>query len=177
MATFPWMAAVQAVLEIGGIVFGFMISQMDGGQTGGYFRIGVHSAFIMTIVIGITMVYGSFSYNIVSNVRFVCAGLYVYCLLAEGIYFYFIVKISDPNVYDIVLSSWGLMTFFWGLYDLLRLSFFTAYVYDLYKSITGTYTPAKEVEAVQVMPVAVQEPEKKKVPLYLLDYEKMMSKK
>ena len=172
---FPWRSVVQIGLELGGVAVSMMMSKLEGAQPAGTFLMGTHIIFIITVILGIALHYNSYTYEIAPQLRFIFAGLYVFCLFSTGIFFYFIVKISDPNVFDIILSTWGIMVFGIMMFYILRLCFFTYYAEELYGRIVGwTHYHSKETEMAKV---EVQAEEKTNVPIYLMEYEKMFGKK
>ena len=175
---FPWRSGVMLGLELVGVGAGAMVSTYEGAETGGLFLMGVHFIFIITVALGFAFYYQNYTRDVAPELRLVFATMVVFCFGMTGVYFYFIVKISDPNVFDIILSNWGLMTMLVFVFYVARLYFFTTYAYELYTHIIGTNIiyETKEIEPAEIE-TSTPEPEKKKVPIYLLDYEKMFGNK
>ena len=171
---FPWRAAVQLAIEAGGIVIAFMMLGIEGASSAGMFLIGVHAIFIIFVLYGFILHYNEYSRNITPELKIIFAAMYAYSLAATGIYFYFIVKVSDPNVFDIVLTTWGLLTLIILFFHIFRLVWFTNYAYITYAEIIGNITEEQESEVVKTEEKVQEKPS---VPLYLLDFEKMFGKK
>ena len=128
---------------------------------------GIHVMFIMTVLIGVALHYNSYTYWVAPQLRLIYAGLFVYCLGATGIYFYFIVRIADPNIFDIVLSTWGGMMYIILFFYIARLVFFAYYAQDIFGRINGRhYSNESETMQLQEMPVEG----KPKKPVYLMKY-------
>ena len=168
---FPTWTAVQSSLEFVGIGIGAFLSTLEGAETGGYFLMGVHVIFIIHVCLGLLFYYTTYTARIAYELQFVFAGMFFFCLAAMGIYFYFIVKISDPNVFDILLNKLGILTFIVMLFYIAKMVCYTYFAYDIYASMR--WGPGEDA----VVPTdAPAKPAQPKVPLYLLDYEKMCGK-
>jgi hypothetical protein len=183
-ATFPWRSATMLGLEFVGVGIGAWVSTFEGASTGGIFLCGIHAIFMITVGLGFAFYYQTYSRDVAPELRLIFAAMVVFCLGMTGVYFYFIVKISDPNVFDSMLKNWGILTFFVLVFYFARLYFFTTYAYELYTHIIGTISviEGKETEPMKIetpasTPETAPQPEKKKVPIYLLDYEKMFGNK
>ena len=169
---FPTWTVVQSSLELVGIGVGGYLSSLEGAETGGYFLMGVHVIFLIHICLGLVFYYReNYTSRIGPHLRLIFAGMYFFSLAAMGLYFYFIVKISDPNVFDILLNQLGIVAFFVLLFYIAKLVCYTYFAYFIFSYIRG-YTTQDPVPAPQT-PSKKPEP---KVPLYLLDYEKMFGK-
>ncbi len=168
---FPTWSAVQSSLEFVGIGLGAYMSSLEGAETGGYFLIGVHVIFLIHVCLGLLFYYPNYTTRIAAELRLIFAGMFFFCMASMGIYFYFIVKISDPNVFDILLNQLGVLTFFVLVFYFSKLVCYTYFAYDIYGSMYSMST--QDVVTPAQTPVKQSE---RKVPLYLLDYEKIVGK-
>eukprot|EP00831_Metopus_contortus_P042920 TRINITY_DN3446_c0_g1_i1.p2 TRINITY_DN3446_c0_g1~~TRINITY_DN3446_c0_g1_i1.p2 ORF type:complete len:175 (+),score=21.16 TRINITY_DN3446_c0_g1_i1:222-746(+) len=167
--TIPWKSYVELSLECLGVTLGFLFTKIEGVEIAGYFLIGIHGLFIVMVLLGLMFYYADFYYAMEGEFKINFAFMYVFCMLATGVYFYFIVIISDPNVFDMILTEWGITIMFIIVLYIIRLIFFTYYAFEMYSSIKGRSIITKPEKPSQ----EVQEP---KVPLYLWDYSKVVKK-
>ena len=169
---FPWKTGVQLGLESAGVAVGYLVSTLEGAHTGGYFLILVHAIFIFTMALGLVFYYPTYRTYMAGELKLIFSSMYVFCYGTLGVYFYFIVRVTSPCVFDIILTAWGPMTMLLIVFYIFKMVFFTIASYEIYAAIQGTIIVAPKVES-----IATEEPKKEKVPLYLMDYEKMFGKK
>ena len=169
---FPTMPIVQSSLELLGIGLGAYLSSLEGAENGGYFLMGIHAIFLFAVIMGLLFYYPNYTLRIAAELKLIFAGLFFFSMTSMGIYFYFIVKISDPNVFDILLTNLGFLTFLVLAFYIAKLVCFTMFAYQLYPYITGVTSEESEAPTPAESKAATP-----KVPLYLLDYEKMCGKK
>lgn len=179
---FFWQQIVQLALEVIGIVIAMMASKIEGAQTAGHFLVEIHAVYLITVFVGMALYDNTYSPKIVPELRLAFAGMFVFCLVIMAAYFMFVIRITNPSAFDIVLYNWKGSMYFVMIFYIGRLIFFTFYAYKLFDSITGgriqgghVAEEMKEMELVRLETPKIEA--KPAVPIYLMDYEKMIGKK